>query len=89
MISRDLFEVRRIYTFMDYIKGGTHLQCSIGIDFTGISCWFNKVGVFSSTKMNCCFCNDICNKNLEEIFITFGESTGNRNMLFRFGELIR
>ena len=41
-----------------------------------------------NTEMCCCFCNDICNKNLEEIFVTFGESTGNRSMFLCFGELI-
>jgi hypothetical protein len=34
-ISCNLFEVQRMHTFMDYIKGGTQLHCSIGIDFTG------------------------------------------------------
>jgi len=32
-----------MYTFMDYIKGGTQLHCSIGIDFTGINCMFNRM----------------------------------------------
>ena len=37
LINLDLFEVRQIFSFMDYIKGGTQLQCSIAIDFTGLS----------------------------------------------------
>jgi hypothetical protein len=45
--------------------------------------------VVGNTKMCCCFSNDDCNKNLEEIFVTFEESTGNRNMFLCFGELIR
>lgn len=39
----------------------------------------------SNTKICCFFCNDVCNKNLEEIFVIFGESTGNRNMFLWFG----
>lgn len=30
----DNFETRKIYSFMDYMKGGTQLHCSIAIDFT-------------------------------------------------------
>jgi len=44
--------------------------------------------VVSNTKICCFFCNDVCNKNLEEIFVIFGESTGNRNMFLWFGKLI-
>ncbi|PSN40823.1 Copine-8 [Blattella germanica] len=35
LINLDSFEVRQIFSFMDYIKGGTQLHCSIAIDFTG------------------------------------------------------
>nr|CAD7440228.1 unnamed protein product [Timema bartmani]CAD7451996.1 unnamed protein product [Timema tahoe] len=28
-------EIRKIFTFMDYIKGGCQIHCSIAIDFTG------------------------------------------------------
>ncbi|KAJ9595947.1 hypothetical protein L9F63_012840 [Diploptera punctata] len=34
LINLDLYEVRQIFSFMDYIKGGTQLHCSIAIDFT-------------------------------------------------------
>ncbi|XP_069668660.1 copine-8-like [Periplaneta americana] len=34
IINLDSFEIRQIYSFMDYIKGGTQLHCSIAIDFT-------------------------------------------------------
>ena len=33
-----------------------------------------------NTKMCCCFCNYVSDKNLEEFFVTFEEGTGNRNM---------
>ncbi|XP_033606823.1 copine-5 isoform X2 [Cryptotermes secundus] len=36
LISLDFFEIRQIHSFMDYIKGGTQLHCSIAIDFTGV-----------------------------------------------------
>ncbi|KAK7873916.1 hypothetical protein R5R35_012930 [Gryllus longicercus] len=29
------FELRKIHTFMDFLRGGTQLHCSIAIDFTG------------------------------------------------------
>ncbi|XP_021935890.1 copine-8-like isoform X2 [Zootermopsis nevadensis] len=35
LINLDSFEVRQIFSFMDYMKGGTQLHCSIAIDFTG------------------------------------------------------
>uniref|UniRef100_A0A8D8RDH1 Copine-3 n=1 Tax=Cacopsylla melanoneura TaxID=428564 RepID=A0A8D8RDH1_9HEMI len=31
----DFYEVRPVHSFMDYVKGGTQLHCSIAIDFTG------------------------------------------------------
>ncbi|RZF34674.1 hypothetical protein LSTR_LSTR013162 [Laodelphax striatellus] len=34
-ITLDQFELRPVYSFLDYIKGGTQLHCSIAIDFTG------------------------------------------------------
>uniref|UniRef100_A0A1B6LVM2 Copine-3 n=1 Tax=Graphocephala atropunctata TaxID=36148 RepID=A0A1B6LVM2_9HEMI len=34
-IVLEQFELKPIYSFMDYIKGGTQLHCSIAIDFTG------------------------------------------------------
>ncbi|XP_039283440.1 copine-8 [Nilaparvata lugens] len=34
-IALDQFELRPVYSFLDYIKGGTQLHCSIAIDFTG------------------------------------------------------
>ncbi|RZF42501.1 hypothetical protein LSTR_LSTR004420 [Laodelphax striatellus] len=33
-ITLDYFRLEPIYTFLDYIKGGTKLNCSIAIDFT-------------------------------------------------------
>ncbi|PSN50087.1 Copine-8 [Blattella germanica] len=35
LITLSSIEVRQIYSFMDYMKGGTQLHCSIAIDFTG------------------------------------------------------
>lgn len=35
-IKVDHFEIRKINSFMDYIKGGVQLHCSIAIDFTGM-----------------------------------------------------
>ncbi|XP_021936016.1 copine-8-like isoform X2 [Zootermopsis nevadensis] len=35
LITLNSIEVRQIYSFMDYMKGGTQLHCSIAIDFTG------------------------------------------------------
>ncbi|KAJ1521162.1 hypothetical protein ONE63_002857 [Megalurothrips usitatus] len=34
-IKVDFVEIRKIHSFMDYIKGGVQLHCSIAIDFTG------------------------------------------------------
>ncbi|KAL1110298.1 hypothetical protein AAG570_008375 [Ranatra chinensis] len=34
-ITLDFFELRPIYSFMDYIRGGTQLHCTMAIDFTG------------------------------------------------------
>ncbi|XP_075223664.1 copine-8-like isoform X2 [Lycorma delicatula] len=34
-ICLDHFELKPVYSFLDYIKGGTQLHCSIAIDFTG------------------------------------------------------
>nr|CAD7433582.1 unnamed protein product [Timema monikensis] len=34
-IRLNSIEIRKIFTFMDYIKGGCQIHCSIAIDFTG------------------------------------------------------
>lgn len=34
-IRLEYFERRPVYSFMDYIKGGTQIHCTIAIDFTG------------------------------------------------------
>lgn len=34
-VHLDFYEVRPVHSFMDYVKGGTQLHCSIAIDFTG------------------------------------------------------
>lgn len=36
-ISVDKCILRPVYTFLDYIKGGTQIFCTIAIDFTGMS----------------------------------------------------
>ena len=41
-------EVRRIATFIDYIRGGTEINATVAIDFTGAYQWVskgNEVGV--------------------------------------------
>jgi len=34
-ISLTYFEIRKVHSFVDYIKGGTQIHCSVAIDFTG------------------------------------------------------
>jgi hypothetical protein len=57
LITLNSIEVRQVYSFMDYLKGGTQLHCSIAIDFTGTvefisvhqyleSCIFEKIVTF-------------------------------------------
>lgn len=32
----EYFEINKVYSFMDYIKGGLQVHCTVAIDFTGL-----------------------------------------------------
>ncbi|XP_071448546.1 copine-8-like [Hetaerina americana] len=34
-VSLDFLDIRKTYSFLDYVKGGTQIHCSFAIDFTG------------------------------------------------------
>lgn len=36
----EYFEICKVYSFMDYVKGGLQIHCTIAIDFTGLVTFF-------------------------------------------------
>lgn len=44
-ITLEYYELRKIHTFLDYITGGTQINCTFAIDFTcELSVYFKDIG---------------------------------------------